>query len=64
MPSLKRAATSPEKYTEQERSSFIQLLELALLSDDGYLSCQAAEVGVAMEGENQRQGRELWPVSA
>jgi len=61
LPTLKRAATSPEKFTERECSTIVELLEVALLADDPSVSVAAAKVAVAMVGENQRRDREERP---
>ncbi len=61
MPALERVATTPEKFSEKERLTIVRLLEAALLADDAKLSTHAAEVGIALVGENQRRGQELWP---
>ena len=55
MPALKRVVTCPEKLSKRERALIIELLFLALLAPDTALTCRAAEVLVAMVGENQHR---------
>ncbi len=53
MPALKRVVACPEKLSKRERVLIIELLFVALLAPDTSLTCRAAEVLVAMVGENQ-----------
>ena len=55
MPALKRVVAWPEQLSKRERVLSVELLFVALLAPDTALTCRAAEVLVAMVGENQHR---------
>ena len=60
LPALKITAKFPEKFSERERAIIVELLYVAMVSDDTKLATHATEVVLALEAQNQRQSRQEW----
>ena len=60
LPAVKRAAPHPERFTATQRKLIIDLLLLAMASNDRIVINEAVMVAVACEGEDQRRDRQAW----